>query len=85
MLAKYLPLLLWVDETWARHNLLPLLDPASGDFLSAWDGLTYCRPMAPQTAELLTEPFLEAVEQIGRDLAGPRQKRFTQKYTGMLV
>ena len=85
VLVRYLPLLLWVDEPWTRQNLIPLLDPSSGDFSSAWDGLTYCRPMALQTAELLREPFLKAVEQINRDLAGSRQKRFITKYTAMLV
>ena len=85
VLAKYFPLLLWVDETWTRQNLIPLLDPVCSEFLSAWDGLTHCRPMPPQTAELLREPFLKAVEQINRDLAGSRRKRFITKYTAMLV
>ncbi len=85
VLARYLPLLLGVDETWTKQNLIPLLDPSSEDFLSAWDGLTHCRAMAPQAAELLREPFLDAVEHIERGLTGSRQKRFITKYTGMLV
>ena len=85
VLVKYLPLLLWVDETWTTQNLIPLLHPSSEDFLSAWDGLTYCRAMAPQAAELVRKPFLEAVEHIDRRLTGSRQKRFIAKYTGMLL
>ena len=85
VLVRYLPLLLWVDETWTRQNLIPLLDPSSGDFLSAWDGLTYCRPMAPQAAELLRGPFLKAVGHIDHELTGSRQKRFITKYTALLT
>ena len=85
VLARYTPLLLWVDETWTRQNLIPLLDHDSSEFLSAWDGLTYCRQMTPQTAELLKEPFLKAVEHVNRDLAGSRQERFITRYVGLLV
>ena len=85
VLTRYLPLLLWVDERWTRQNLLPLLDPSGSEFLSAWDGLTYCRPVSPQAAEQLKDPFLTAVEQIGSQLNGSRKKRFITKYMGMLV
>ena len=82
VLAKYCPLLLWVDVTWTRQNLIPLLDPVSSEFLSGWDGLTYCRHMAPQTAELLREPFLKAVEQINGGLAGSRRKKIHHEVHG---
>ena len=69
VLAGALPFLLYVDETWALQNLAPLLEPGSSDFVSAWDGLTYCRRITPRAAELLREPFLKAVERINSELA----------------
>ena len=84
-LARYFPFLLWADETWTGENLTPLLNPGHSEFVSTWDGLTYCGQMTPQTAELLREPFLKAVEHMNHELAGSRQKRFITKYIGMLV
>ena len=84
-LARYFPFLLWVDETWALQNLVPLLEPGHSEFVSTWDGITYCGQMTPRTAELLREPFLKAVERIDHELAGSRQKRFITKYVGMLA
>lgn len=85
VLARDLPFLLYVDETWALQNLAPLLEPGSSDFVSAWDGLTYCGRITPRAAELLREPFLKAVERINSDLAGSRKQRFVSKYVGMLT
>ena len=79
------PFLHDVDETWTVQNLLPLLDPGHSEFLPAWEGLTYCVPMAPLTAELLREPFLKAVEHIHHELAGSRQRRFITKYIETFV
>ena len=84
-LARYFPFLLRVDETWTGQNLIPLLNPGHSEFVSTWDGLTYCGQMTPPTAELLREPFLKAVERIDRELAGSRQQRFIAKYFGMLA
>ena len=85
VLAGDLPFLLYVDETWALQNLAPLLEPGSSDFLSAWDGLTYCRRITPQAAALLREPFLKAVERINSELDGSRKQRFVSRYVGMLT
>ena len=84
-LARYFPFLLRVDETWTGQNLIPLLSPGHSEFVSTWDGLTYCGQMTPQTAEFLREPFLKAVEHINHELAGSRQKRFITKYIGLLA
>ena len=85
ILAKHLPFLVDMDEIWAQHNLIPLLDPGHGEFLLAWDGLTYCGTMSPRTAELLRKPSLTAVEHIDGELAGTRRKRFVSTYVAMLT
>ncbi len=85
ILAMHLPFLAYVDETWALQNLIPLLEHGHDEFASTWDGVTYCGQMTPQTAELLREPFLRAVEHLKSDLAGSRQERFVTKYIGMLT
>ena len=85
ILAKHLPFLAYVDETWALQNLIPLLEHGHDEFASTWDGVTYCGQMTPQTAELLREPFLRAVERLNSELAGSRQERFVTKYIGMLT
>ena len=84
ILAEYFPTLLSVDENWTVQNLMPLLIPGNSDFVSAWDGLTYCGQMASRTAELLRVPFLIAVEHINGELAGPCQQRFIDKYIDLL-
>ena len=85
ILARHFPFLAYVDETWARQNLIPLLEPGHNEFASAWDGLTYCGQMTPQTAELLRGPFLEAAKHLNGELTGTRQERFVTKYIGMLT
>ena len=85
VLTRYFPFLLRVDENWTGENLIPLLNPNHSEFVSAWDGITYCSQMAPRTAELLREPFLTAIEHINSELASSRQKRFITKYTGILT
>ena len=85
VLAKYLPFLINVDETWALQNLVPLLEPGHSDFASAWDGVTYCGQMTPRAAELLREPFLKAVERINGEFAGSRKQRFVATYIAMLT
>ena len=85
ILARHLPFLAYVDETWVLRNLIPLLDPGHDEFASAWDGLTYCGQMTPQTAELLREPFLGAAKHLNVELAGTRRERFVAKYIGMLT
>ena len=85
VLARRLPFLIFVDETWALQNLIPLLGTGHNEFVSAWDGLTYCGQMTPQAAELLREPFLKAAKHLNSELAGTRQERFVTKYIGMLT
>ncbi len=85
VLARDLPFLLYVDETWALENLVPHLEPGSSDFVSAWDGLTYCGRITPRAAELLREPFLKAIERINGELTGSRKQRFVSTYIGMLT
>ena len=85
VLARNLPFLLYVDETWASQNLVPLLEPGHSDFASAWDGVTYCGQITPRAAELLREPFLKAVGRINREFAGSRKQRFVSTYIGMLT
>ena len=85
VLVKDLPFLIYVDETWALQNLVPLLEHGSSDFASAWDGLTYCGRITPRAAELLREPFLKAVERINNEFAGSRKQRFVSTYVGMLT
>ena len=85
ILARRLPFLAYADETWALQNLIPLLEPGHDEFASAWDGLTHCGQMTPQTAELLREPFLGAAKHLNGELAGTRQERFVTKYIGMLT
>ena len=85
VLVKNLPFLLSVEQAWVRHNLIPLLDPGHGEFFSAWDGMTYCRHISPQAAELLRESFLTTVEHINAELTGSRRKRFVSTYVAMLT
>ncbi len=85
ILARGLPFLASVDETWVSHNLIPLLEPSHDEFVSAWDGLTYSGQFTPQTAELLREPFLEAAKHLNGELAGTRQERFVAKYIVLLT
>lgn len=79
------PFLAFTDEEWAIHHLLPLLASGHNEFVSAWDGLTYCGQMTPRAAELLREPLLGAVEHISRELGGGLQRRFLRYYTAMLT
>lgn len=85
ILARNLPFLLYVDETWALQNLVSLLEPEHNDFASAWDGVTYCGQITPRAAELLREPFLKAVEGINSQFDGTRKQRFVSTYMGILT
>ena len=85
VLARNLPFLLYVDETWALQYLVPLLGPGHSDFASAWDGVTYCGQITPRAAELLREPFLKAVEHVNSEFSGSRRPQFVSKYIGVLT
>ena len=76
--------LLAVDEAWTREYLLPLFDPDSDDFQAAWSGFLTGGRLIPVVAEVMTDPFLKAVEEIGSDLFNQRY-RFIEYYVHMLV
>lgn len=76
--------LLAVDEAWTRECLLPLFDPNSDDFQAAWSGFLTGGRLIPVVAEVMTDPFLKAVEEIGSDLFNQRY-RFIEYYVHMLV
>ena len=90
VLAGYFASLLKIDENWTKENLLPLFfrknHSDADDYKAIWDGFLTWRRLTPSVAELLSEAFLDAVQQINRDLS--RQKRrnsFITCYTIMLV
>jgi len=85
ILARNLPFLLYVDETWALRNLVPLLEPGHSDFAAAWDGVTHYESMTPRATELLREPFLKAIERINSELSGSRKQRFVATYIAMFT
>ena len=76
--------LLAVDGAWTREYLLPLFDPDSDDFQAAWSGFLTGGRLIPVVAEVMTDPFLKAVEEIGSDLFNQRS-RFIEYYVHMLV
>ena len=73
------------DEEWTKQNLIPLLDHNHDEFESAWDGVTYSSSFTPRAAELLREPFLQAVEHIDERMASETRGRFIARYTSMLT
>ena len=76
--------LLAVDEAWTREYLLPLFGPDSDDFQAAWSGFLTGGRLIPVVAEVMTDPFLKAVEEIGSDLFNQRY-RFIEYYVHMIV
>ena len=85
VLTSQVSLLAFIDEGWTKENLIPLLYHEHPEFMSAWEGLTYCRPMTPRTAGVLCEPFLNAVEHISNSSPGSLLHRFITKYTQLLT
>ena len=53
VLASQLPFLLAADEEWTRENLLPLFEPESDDFQTAWDGFATWGHLNPPVAEAM--------------------------------
>ena len=76
--------LLYVDENWTKEHLLPLFNPKNPDFASVWDGFMYARPLNPQTAELISEKILQAVQEIDGELSKIRD-RFVSLYSSMIL
>ena len=83
--TRDLPFLSLVGEDWVERNLIPLLSPDSKEFEAAWDGLSYCGRIYPQTAELLRKPSLEAVEHISNTNKDGLRHRFVRLYTELLT
>ena len=79
ILASQFAFLLAVDEKWTLEKLLPLFNPDNNDFYAAWDGFLGGR-LNPAVAEVMTDPFLKAVE----DLFNQRD-RFIEYYIHMLA
>ena len=75
MLASEFQYLAYVDLGWTVDNIIPLLSPGNEEFGSIWEGMTYCGPLAPEAAELLKEPFLEAIDVIGNEPVGKSQRK----------
>ena len=82
VLAGQFAFLLAVDETWTRDNLLPLFASDSKDFQAAWDGFLTRGRLNPAVAEIMADPFFEAVERINSDLFNQRD-RFIKYYIYM--
>ena len=88
ILAGSFYFLLKVDEKWTRENLLPLLQKYvnEDDYHAAWDGFLQWQQLAPAIAELLEQPFLEAVERIKKDYPDRRQRSgFINAYATMVA
>ena len=85
VLTRRFPLLAQTDESWTQQNLLPLLVPEHRDFSPAWGGLTRSGAMSPRSAQLLRDPFLNAVEHISLTATSELRNRFIRMYTGMLT
>ena len=82
VLTSQFAFLLAVDETWTRDNLLPLFASDSKDFQAAWDGFLTRGRLNPAVAEIMADPFFEAVERINSDLFS-QQGRFIKYYIYM--
>ena len=67
ILASQFGYLLDFDEIWTQKNLLPLFDPDSDDFYAAWAGFLTQKDLNPAVAEVMADPFLNAVERINSD------------------
>ena len=82
VLASQFAFLLAVDETWTLDNLLPLFAPDNEDFQAAWAGFLNRGRLNPAVADVITVPFLRAVERINSDLFKQRD-RFVRYYIYM--
>ena len=85
VLASGISFLTYTDEEWTKRNLIPLLEHNHDEFESAWDGVTYSSSFTPRAAELLREPFLQAIEQINDRMTPETKSRFIARYTAMLT
>ena len=72
ILASQFGYLLDFDKIWTQKNLLPLFDPDSDDFYAAWTGFLTWKDLNPLVAEVMADPFLNAVERINNDHSNQR-------------
>ena len=90
VLASRLSILLAIDESWTKENLLPLIYgypycSSTVDHLAVWDGLLR-GAINPPVAQILKVPLLDAVERMANEPAGNvRRKSFVECYTIMLT
>ena len=85
ILCSHISFLTHTDEEWARWNLIPLLDHDHDEFESSWEGIIRFPNVTPAAAELLKEPFLQAVEHINDRMTPETRSRFISRYTSMLT
>ncbi len=85
ILASRISFLTYIDEEWTKQNLIPLLDHDHHEFESSWEGITRSPNFTPTTAELLKEPFLQAVDHIRDRMTQEARGRFIARYTSMLT
>lgn len=83
--TSVLPFLSIVDENWVDCNLIPLLYTDSEDFEPAWDGISYCGQIFPQTIKILREPCFKALEKISKTTHAGLRQRFARIYTNLLT
>ena len=83
--ASGISLLISADEEWTKRNLIPILAHDHDEFESAWNGVTYSSSFTPSAAELLREPFLQAVEHIHDKMTPETKARFVAIYISMLT
>ncbi len=84
VLAGNVAFLLAVDEVWTKKNLLPLFEPDSDDFQSAWDGFLIRGRLSPAVADAMADLSLKAVARLYSDLCGQRNQ-FIKHYTSMIA
>ena len=83
--ASRISFLTYADEEWTKRNLIPLLDHNHKEFESSWEGITRSPNFTSAAAELLKEPFLQAVEHINDSMTPENRGRFVTRYTSMLT
>ncbi len=65
-LAQRFALLLYVDQEWTKENLLPSFTD-DDEFRSVWIGFLFRMCLTKETAEILYEPSLKAIDRILMD------------------
>ena len=90
ILAGQLSFLSAADERWMKTNLSPCF-MNHGDideYQAVWDGFLRLVPITPIVAELMREPFLDAITRIQSHFLGEegeRARRLISAYTAMLA